>query len=351
MVSLGLFVGRAAAYTVCAMRDLFIAGMGYHHPERRVTNHDLARHMDTSDEWIREHVGIVERRYADPVVDTSDLGVMATRMALESAGWDGAELELLICATSTPDCLEPATASYICNKLELPSVAFDVNAACSGFVYGMAVSEGLMDSQGYRRTALCVADKYSRVIDPTDRRNSIFFGDSAGTVLLQREPPEYGAEVADLVMKNFNEGADLARTPVGGYFSMIGREVGRIAFKGFVDSATDILTRNGLEPGDLRAFMGHQVNLRLLENLAETLGVQDGRHWHNVEMFGNQGAAGVVTTLCAGLEHHADQLQDGDLLLLSVYGAGFTGGSALLRWIDRREQPAERSLTADRSAQ
>lgn len=333
------------------MADVFISGTGYHHPERRVTNDDLARQMDTTDAWIREHTGIVERRYAEEGVDTSDLGVLATRNALDDAGWHPTELELLICATSTPDCLEPATASFIAEKLRLRAVAFDLNAACSGFVYGLAAARGLMEVQGYDRAAVCAADKYTRVIDPTDRRNSIFFGDSAATVMLQKERPTVGAEIVDLVMENLNEGADLAKTPIRGYFAMDGGAVKRIATKGLLDSATDILRRNQLSPGDLRAFMAHQVNLRLLETLAETLGVQDGRHWHNVETRGNQGAAGVITTFCAGLEHQAEHLEDGDLLLLTVYGGGFTGGSALLRWIDRREQVGARGRSRDRAAQ
>jgi len=333
------------------MAGVFISGTGYHHPERRVTNDDLARQMDTSDAWIREHTGIVERRYADEGVDTSDLGALATRNALENAGWHPAELELFVCASSTPDCLEPATASFIAEKLRLRAVAFDVNAACSGFVYGLAVARGLMETQGYERAAVCAADKYTKVIDPTDRRNSIFFGDSAATVMLQREVPAVGAEVVDLVMENLNEGAGLAKTPIRGYFSMAGGEVKRIATKGLVDSATDILRRNRLDPEDLSAFMAHQVNLRLLESLADTLGVQSGRHWHNVESHGNQGAAGVLTTFCAGVERHVDDLKDGDLLLLTVYGGGFTGGSTLLRWIDRRKQSAKPRHTADRPAQ
>jgi 3-oxoacyl-[acyl-carrier-protein] synthase-3 len=251
---------------------MFIAGMGYHHPQRRVTNEDLVRRMDTSDEWIRERTGIRERRYADDGVDTSDLGVLATTKALDDVGWDPAEIELLICATSTPDCLVPSTASYICNKLQLPSVALDVNAACSGFVYGLAVARGLMETSGFGRVALCTAEKYSRVVDPTDRRNAIFWGDSAATVMLQRDPPPVGAELVDVVLKNVNEGADLAKVPIRGYVAVEGNAVKPIADKGFMDSATDILERNRLSTADLRAFMGHQVNLRVLESLADTLG-------------------------------------------------------------------------------
>jgi 3-oxoacyl-[acyl-carrier-protein] synthase-3 len=310
----------------------FINGLAYHSPERRVTNRDLMERMDTSDEWIQDHTGIRERRRADSDVDTSDLGVIATREALEDAGLDPAALEVLICATSTPDCLIPSTASYIANKLKLRSSAFDVNAACSGFVYGLAVARGLMHSQ-HERVALCTAEKYTRVIDPADRANSIFWGDGAGTVVLQPDLPVVGIEILDVTLASHNEGADLVRIPVGGSFEMSGRAVKKIAFQGMVDSATETLARHRLTISDLRAFVCHQANMRLIDALAERLGVESHQHWHNVEMFGNQGAAGVLSAFCAGVERHVDELRDGDLFLLTVYGAGFTGGSALLRWV------------------
>jgi 3-oxoacyl-[acyl-carrier-protein] synthase III len=314
----------------------FVSGMGYHHPERVVTNQHLMERMDTSDEWIREHTGIRERRYADDDVDTSDLGVVATSRALRDASLDPSELDVLICATSTPDALIPSTASYIANKLQLRATAFDVNAACSGFIYGLAVARGMLSANGEGRLALCAAEKYTRVIDPGDRANSIFWGDGAGTIVLQSERPVLGIEVVDVLLANHNEGADLVRIPIGGHFEMHGRAVKKIAFDGLVASATGILEQNELRPGDLRGFVSHQANLRMIEALADRLGLSDDQHWHNVELFGNQGAAGVLTAFCAGIEERLDELQDGDLFLLTVYGSGFTGGSALMRWLDGR---------------
>ena len=313
---------------------IYIGAAGHHYPERRITNADLTAMVDTSEEWIESHTGIVERRRADDDVDTSDLGVLATRAACERAGWRPEELELLLCATSTPDDLIPPTASYIAGKLGTRSVAFDVNASCSGFVYGLAVAAGLVATQGYGRAALCTAEKYTRVVDYTDRGTCIFWGDSAATVLLQRERPAAGLELVDLVMENLNEGADLVRIPREGHFLMDGSEVKRIALEGMIESARTLLERNGLGASSLRAFMAHQANYRVLEALRDALGVSEDRHWHNVRTLGNQGAAGVVTTLSAGLDAHAGGLADGDLLLLTTYGSGFTGGSALLRWVD-----------------
>src|SRR5262249_24811739 len=227
----------------------------------------------------------------------------------------------------------PWTASYIANKLRLRSSAFDVNAACSGFVYGLAVARGLMHAQLHDRVALCTAEKYTRVIDPADRANSIFWGDGAGAVVLHPDLPVVGIEIVDITLASCNEGADLVRVPVGGNFEMRGRAVKEIAFRGMVDSATDTLARHRLTTADLRAFVCHQANMRMIDALAERLGVDPRQHWPNVELFGNQGAAGVLSAFCAGVKRHAEELRDGDLFLLTVYGAGFTGGSVLLRWV------------------
>lgn len=321
--------------------SIYVTATGYHYPTERLTNSDLEGMVETTDEWILGHTGIEERRIAADEVRASDLGAVATRAALGEAGWAPEELELLICTTSTPDTLAPATASWICRKLGIDStIAFDVNAACSGVIYSLAVAQGLMRSQGYRRVAVCAAEKYSAVTDYADRRYSIFFGDSAATLLLQPERPARGAEVVDIVLENRNEGAPLVITPVGGYFHMDGPAVKRIATQGMIDCARRVLERNGLAPADVTAFMAHQANLRLLEGLAEMVGIAPEKHWHNVERVGNQSSAGVATTLSEGL--HTNRLNDGDLLLLTVYGSGFTGGAALLRWVEPVPAPRKR---------
>lgn len=317
-----------------AAQPTYITGMGYHHPERVVDNAHFEANLDTTDAWIRERTGIIERRYADETVDTSDLGAIATRRALHDAGWNADYVDLLVCATSTPDALIPSTACYIANKLGMPSIAFDVNAACSGFVYGLATAQGMMAAQGAQHVILCAAEKYSRVTDQTDRANAIFWGDAAASVALQAERPERGMEVVDILLKNRNEGADLVRTPIGGYFTMVGNRVKTIASDGMAGNVTELLERNGLEPADLRALVAHQANLRLVEKLAASFDIDDTRHWTNVEKFGNQGAAGAVTSLMQGIESTNGDLRDGDLFLMVVYGSGFTGGSVLLRWVD-----------------
>lgn len=313
---------------------IYIAGTGYYFPEGRITNADLIAMVDTSEEWIDSRVGIRERRRAPDDMDTSDLGVRATTSALEDAGWKGEELDLLICATSTPDTLIPSTACYIGNKLGIDPVSFDVGAACSGFVYGLTVAHAMMVAQGYERVALCTAEKYTKVTDYTDRSSAIFFGDSAATVLLQREKPKVGFEVVDFLQKNLNEGADLVRTPVGGTFRQIGSKVRPYAFSGFRDRSLEMLARHDLGPGDLKAFAGHQANRRLLEAVAEAIELPPEKHWINVDRIGNQGGAGVISTFCEGVDVHRAELAAGDLFLLTVYGSGFTSGSTLLRRVD-----------------
>ena len=316
------------------MSRSYIVGTGFTLPDRVLTNAQLCDSVDTTDDWIVSHTGILERRLADDDTNTSDLGVLATASALERTGWEARELDLLVCATSTPDSLIPATASHIGKKMGIDPVAFDVNAACSGFVYGLAVADSLATAMAYRRVALVTAEKYSRVTDYSDRATCIFFGDSAATVLLQSERPARGFEIVDLIMENRNEGADAVKTPIGSTFRQDGRVVKEYALHHFEKSASEILGRNGVAVGDLRAFCAHQANMRVLEQVAATVGITPEQHWHNVDTCGNQGAAGVITSFCSALEREEERLADGDLFLLTVFGSGFTTGSVLLRRID-----------------
>ena len=312
--------------------SIHIAALGRHVPEERITNADLESTLDTSDAWIREHTGIRERRRAPVHVETSDLGVRATEAALADGGWSPEDIDLLICATSTPDRLVPATGCYIGKKLGISPVTFDLGATCSGFVYGLSVARAMMRDQGYRRVALCVAEKWTKFTDYTDRASAIFFGDGAGTVLLQPERPTRGFEVVDLTMVNLNDCADLVTCPVGGHFRQIGRRVLESATAEFELRSAEMLQRHGLEPGDLRAFIGHQANLRILDAVRSNLGLSPEQHWYNVDWAGNQGGAGVLTALAEQVERRRAELTPGDLILVTVFGAGFTSGSALLRW-------------------
>jgi 3-oxoacyl-[acyl-carrier-protein] synthase-3 len=196
------------------------------------------------------------------------------------------------------------------------------------------VADAMMQTGPWNRVAMCTAEKYTRVTDYTDRTSCIFFGDSAATVLLQKERPQRGFEIVDLIMANVNEGADYVVTPVGGFFRQQGNKVKDYALREFETSAKTILSRNGLSVADLRAFAGHQANLRVLEMVANALDVPPAKHWHTVESCGNSGAAGAPLTFCSKVEEHEATLKHGEWFLVTVFGSGFTTGSVLLRRID-----------------
>lgn len=314
------------------MAAVFIGAMGYHHPEGRVTNADLEGLLDTTHAWIVERTGIEERRRVGPDETTADLAVHATRQALQAASWPATRLDLLVCATSSPDAMLPSVAAHIAHTLGTDAAAFDVNAACSGLVYGMATARSMMQGMGYRRVALCCADTYTRYVDYGDRRSAVLFGDGAATFLLQPERPARGAEVVDVCLENSHAGIDLVRVPLGGSWNLQGPQIKAPASEILVRCANRVLERNQLAVSDLKAFIAHQANLRILEGIAEALGVRDEQHWHNVREYGNQGAPGAATVLCQQVERRADALRDGDWILMAVVGSGVTAGAMLLRW-------------------
>lgn len=315
---------------------VYIPATGHHFPEDRITNDQLVATLATTHEWIMNHVGIRERRAARRDQRPSDLGVLATRDALGKAGWKPEDVDLLVCATTTPDALAPATACYMGMKLGIDPVSFDVGAACSGFMYALQVTAGMMLAGGYKRAVCCAAEDYTRLTDYTNRQTCIFFGDSAGVALMQPEKPEVGLELVDVLLVNVNEGVPFVGLPINGYFSQVGNKILDYATKCFLNRSTEMLDRHSLKPSDLRAFVGHQANLIMLNAVADKLGLRPDQHWHNVEWCGNQGAAGVASTFSHGLDQHRDSLRHGDWFLLTTFGAGFTTGSALFRWIDTR---------------
>lgn len=314
------------------MAAVYIGGMGSHHPEGRVTNAELEGLVDTTDAWIVERTGIEERRRVGPDETTASLAARATREALAATGWPAAELDLLVCATSSPDAHLPSVAAHIAHDLGTDAAAFDLNAACSGLVYGMAAARSMMQGMGYRRVALCCADTYTRYVDYGDRRSAVLFGDGAATLLLQPERPARGAEVVDVCLENSHAGIDLVRVPLGGHWNLQGPKIKAPASEILVRCANRLLDRNHVRVGELRAFIAHQANLRILEGINAALGVSEAQHWTNVREFGNQGAPGAGTVLCEGVAREVDDLRDGDLILVAVVGSGVTAGAMLLRW-------------------
>ncbi|MBA4370934.1 MAG: 3-oxoacyl-ACP synthase [Coriobacteriaceae bacterium] len=323
-----------------------IAGIGSYLPEDRLTNADLERMVDTSDEWILTRTGIAERRVVAAGEATSDLAVRAARAALADAGIDGAGIDLLIVATSTPDTLIPATACRVQAELGLTCPAFDVNAACSGFVYALQVGVTVIES-GRARTVLVVgADAMTRFIDFTDRGTCILFGDGAGAVVL-RASEEAG--VLGIALGADGTGAEMLKVPAGGsalplaqqvldarqqYLTMSGNEVFKFAVRVIPKAAREALKASGATAADLTWLVPHQANQRIIDTVADRLHMPHERVFSNVAATGNTSAASIPVALDD--LYTSGRLSAGDLVAVVGFGAGVTWGAAVVRWTKSR---------------
>jgi 3-oxoacyl-[acyl-carrier-protein] synthase III len=324
-----------------------VAGWGLALPTRRVTNHDLAAHLDTSDEWIVERTGIRERRWAAPGETTGSLAVAAARQALDRAGVAPSEVGVVIVATSTPDRPLPSTSAAVAAELGVTAGAFDVNAACAGFVYGLTTADALVEA-GVAPTALLVgADVMTAVVDPEDRSTAVLFGDGAGALVLTGgrsvEPGAPGLVASDLV--GDPGGLELLTIPAGGsalpasaatvgarqhYLQMDGPEVFRRAVRGVAASIERTLARAGATVDDVGLFVPHQANARIVDAVLARTGLPAARTSSTVDRFGNTSAASIPIALAEAAQ--AGTVAPGDLVLLCGFGAGFTIGTALWRW-------------------
>lgn len=315
-----------------------VEGLGVYAPPTVVTNDDLAAHLDTSDEWIRTRTGIRERRLADPGDATGDLAVEAGARALKSAGVE--QVDAVVLGTTTPDRTCPATAPEIASRLDLIDVAaFDVSAACSSFVYGLATGAGLIAAGIGERVLVIGAETLYRFMDPGDRTTAVLFGDGAGAVVLRAGDPDEPGALGPFDLGSDGSLADLLTIDAGGsrlwgreatqeqrYLRMDGREVYRHAVARMVSSTHNVLERAGWDVADVDRVVGHQANARILEAVAKRLGVPPERNHVNVDRYGNTSAASIPLALAdAGL-------RPGDKVLLTAFGAGFTWGSTALVW-------------------
>ena len=319
-----------------------IIGTGSYLPETTLTNADLERMVETSDEWIVSRTGIHERRLASVEHATSDLAFQAAARAIECAGVSGDEIDLLIVGTSTPDHLFPSTACITQFKLGLTCPAFDVNAACSGFIYALHTGTAAIES-GRATTVLVVgADALTRHVDFTDRATCVLFGDGAGAVVL-RAAEEPG--VLSVVLGADGTGRDLLTVPAGGsaapctvervqnrehFVQMNGSEVYKFAVRMIPKATLQALEQSGHSVEDLAWLIPHQANKRILDTIEERLGIDDERVYSNVERTGNTSAASIP--LAIDDLYTSGRLQPGDLIALVGFGAGLTWGSATIRW-------------------
>ncbi len=318
-----------------------IQGCGSFLPEKVVTNEDLARRIDTSDDWIQARTGIRRRHVAADGEMTSDLAVNAARRALDDAGVAADELDLIVLATSTPDSTFPATATRVQAQLGMTGgAAFDVQAVCSGFVYALGVADNFL-KVGQAKNALVIgAETFSRILDWEDRSTCVLFGDGAGAVVMRAEPTNGSAEERGVLSTHLHTDGRLydllyvdggpSSTQTTGYLRMSGPEVYRHAVVKLTEVVVEALDANGLEASDIDWFVPHQANKRIIDGTAKRLGVGDDKIIITIEDHANTSAASIPLALDQGVRD--GRIQRGHLLLLEAMGGGLSWGSSLLRW-------------------
>jgi 3-oxoacyl-[acyl-carrier-protein] synthase III len=313
-------------------------------PERVVTNKDLEKELDTSDEWIRERTGISERRLAADDVGAADMGAGAARIAMERAGVTPGEVDVIIVSTATPDRLLPSTACDIQALLGAENAAaYDIAAACSGFLYGLSIAEGHLMS-GRAEIALVIStEKMSSIVDWGDRSTAVLFGDGAGAAVVTRS--ENGRGLLSSFIRSDGTLAELLWRPGGGaripmdlavldershLVKMAGREVFKAAVRSMAEAADQALLKAGLTGDDIDLFIPHQANIRIIESTAKYANVPMDKVFVNVDRYGNMSSATVPVALDEALEQ--GRVKEGDHIMMVAFGAGFTWASAVLKW-------------------
>lgn len=321
-----------------------ILGSGKYVPERKLTNRDLEQMVDTSDEWIVTRTGIRERRIADPAQATSDLAYEASVRALAAAGMTAEELDLIIVTTITPDMFFPSTACLVQDRLGAKqAAAFDLSAACSGFIYGLATAASFVKTGMYRRILVVGAETLSRITDYTDRNTCVLFGDGAGAVIVGEVPEGRGFK--SFVLGADGSGGELLRIRGGGsrapaseqsvaeklhYLEMNGREVFKFAVRVMGSAAEEALAKANMGKEDIDLFIPHQANIRIVQSALERLGLSEDKAMVNLDRYGNVSAASIPLALAEAVEE--GRIKEGDRLVLVGFGGGLTWGASVLVW-------------------
>lgn len=328
------------------MYECRVAGTGRYVPEKVLTNADLEKIVDTSDEWIVKRTGIQERRIAAEDQSTSDLALEAARVALDKAGLAPEELDAIILATLTPDTYCPAGACYVQNLLGATNAsAFDLSAACTGFVYGITVGSSLVRAGVHKNVLVLGAETLSRFIDYADRNTCILFGDGAGAAVLSRAEEGSESRLLDHYLRSDGGGTDLIIMPGGGarrpsthdtvdakmhFLSMQGNDVFKFATKSMQTLVETAIERNGLSMDDLDLIVPHQVNSRIIDTVLRKVAIPREKIYLNLQRYGNTSAASVPMALHEAVEE--GRVKPGSLVLLVAFGAGLTWGYNLVRW-------------------
>jgi 3-oxoacyl-[acyl-carrier-protein] synthase-3 len=306
------------------MAGLIMRGCGIAVPDKIVTNDDLSATLDTSDAWITERTGIRERRIGGT---TSGLAIEAGQRVLENAGLKPEDIDILLLATSTPDAMVPATAATVQNGLGLKGGAFDLNAACSGFVYGLVVANGLI-SAGSGRVMLIGCDTLSRITDWDGRTMAVIVGDGAGATIL--EPVDGPGNLLSTDLGADGSLRHLLKCDHGGFLWMDGKEIFRRAVRVVVESAERVLADANMTPADVDLLVPHQANLRIIQAACQRLGIPMEKTAVTIDRYGNTSAASIPLALADALE--TGRVAQGHRLLFTGFGAGMTWASAIVRW-------------------
>lgn len=322
-----------------------LAGLGVHVPARVVTNHDFEARLETSDQWIVERTGIRERRFAEPGVTVSTMAQDATGQALSRAGLTAEELDAIIVATATPDRIIPSTACYLQAQIGARrAAAFDISAACSGFLYGLTVAEGLVCAGQARHVLVVGGEKLTGITDQQDRSTAILFGDGAGAAVVSAGSKD-GRGILSTFIKSDGNLASLLYIPGGGtaepisekvlrershYMKMAGREVFKHAVLTMAEACDEAIRRAGVTPEEIDLLVPHQANIRIIDATAEKLGLDPAKVIKNIHKYGNTTAGTIPLAICDAIDD--GRLKKGDLVLFTAVGAGFTAGSVLVRW-------------------
>ena len=325
-------------------RTCSIAGIGAYVPEKILTNHDLEKMVDTSDEWITTRTGIKERHIAAKAEFTSDMAAKAAQRAMKMAGITAEQIDLIIVATITPDMPFPNTACFVQHKIGAKhAAAFDLEAACSGFIYGLEIAQQFIMSRTYDTVLVIGAEKISSIVDWSDRNTCVLFGDGAGAAILQNRENSHGLLTA--VMGADGGKADLLFMPGGGsrcpatkesvdarlhFLRMEGKETFKNAVQAMQSASQEVLRRCEIDISKIKCIIPHQANRRIIDAVGERLGATPEQMFINLERYGNTSAASVAIALDEAVA--AGRVQRGDLILLVVFGAGLTWGAAVIEW-------------------
>lgn len=320
------------------MTQAVIKGVGAYLPTKRLTNTDLEKMVQTSDAWIRERTGIQERRIAADNELTSDLARQAALEALQDAGLTASDIDLIILATTTPDDTFPATACKVQQQLGMTGgFAFDIQAACSGFLYALSVADAYITQGRVHRVLVIGAETLSRIVDWSDRNTCVLFGDGAGAVVLEGSADKTDSGILSVLLRSDGRYRDLllssggvSRTQTAGFIHMEGREVFRHAVENMAQIAKDVLQQQRLTPADIDYLVPHQANIRIIEATRTKLGLPADKVILTLQQQGNTSAASIPLALHTGIR--SGRIQRGDLLLLESMGGGLTWGAGLIRF-------------------